>query len=297
MEYVTLSDTKYAFVRDLKDNQVLRKSFNQLTEANFGFSLEDWYQQGFWGDYYVPYALVHENQVISNVSINRIEFEIENKRKVGIQIGTVMTDEHYRRKGLNRFILEHVLNEWKDRADFIYLFANDTVLDFYPKFNFRIVKEYQQAKLIDRHSSSPSWKKLNMENQADVALLLQMINESVPLSKLSVRNNASLFMFYCLSIRKENIYFIPTLSAIVVACFEGDTLLLDDVFSSKPVEINAVIQSLSDERVLRVVLGFTTLEEGYDKQVLTGGDTLFVLNGKLDFIEDKQWMFPVLSHA
>jgi predicted acetyltransferase len=180
MEYVDLNGIRYGFARDFKHDQNLRRSFNQLTEVTFGFGLEDWYQNGLWGDYYIPYSLLHSDQVISNVSINRIEFDIENERKIGIQIGTVMTYEKYRDRGLNRFIMQQVMKEWKDRADFIYLFANDTVLDFYPKFNFEKREEFLHSKTIDKHSSS-SCKKLNMEDRKDVALLMETVKESVPL--------------------------------------------------------------------------------------------------------------------
>lgn len=298
MEYVELNSISYGFARDFKHNHAIRRSFNQLTEIIFGFSMEDWYQLGLWRDNYIPYSLIHDNQVISNVSINRIEFDIEEERKVGIQIGTVMTEEKYRHRGLNKFIMDHIIREWKNRADFMYLFANDSVLDFYPKFNFEVVKEYQETKNIGSHNSSTSWKKLNMEDQKDVAFLMEMVNETVPISKIAMRNNSSLIMFYCNSYKKNNIFFIEDLNAIAIADFAGDTLYLDDVFSTRPLEINDLIQTISDKSILRVVLGFTSWDEpGYDKHLLKETDTLFVLKDKLGLFRDKQWMFPVLSHA
>ena len=143
MEYIELEGIEYEFARDFKHIQEKRLSFNKLTESVFGFSLENWYNDGFWGDYYIPYSLLHNNKVISNVSINKIEFDIEGERKTGIQIGTVMTDDKYRNRGLNKFLMEKVLHEWNDKTDFVYLFANDSVLNFYPKFNFKVVAEYQ----------------------------------------------------------------------------------------------------------------------------------------------------------
>ncbi len=298
MEYVELDDVRYGFAKEFKHDQNLRRSFNQLTEVIFGFNLEDWYQDGLWGDYYIPYSLLHCDQVISNISVNRIEFDIENKRKVGIQIGTVMTDEKYRQRGLNRFIMEQVMNEWKDHADFIYLFANDTVLDFYPKFNFQKIEEYQHAKTIGTQSASMSLKKLNMEDQTDQALLMKMVKESVPISQISMQNNVSLIMFYCNWFKKNSVFYIEELNAITIAEFKGDTLYLDDVFSTKPLDINDVIQTMADERIAQVVLGFTPLDEtGFDKHLLKGTDTLFMLKDKLDFFTNKQWMFPALSHA
>lgn len=109
----------------------------------YGFDFEEWYQNGYWKDRYIPYALLDGNNVITNVSVNIIDFFVMGEKKTCIQIGTVMTDKEYRNQGLNRFLMKKVLEEWRERCDVIYLFANDSVLNFYPKFGFVSVPEYQ----------------------------------------------------------------------------------------------------------------------------------------------------------
>ena len=81
-----------------------------------------------------------EGRVVSNVSVNRIRFDLGGKKKDYIQIGTVMTDEKYRGKGLNGQIMERVLKEYEGKADGIYLFANDSVLNYYPKFGSGLLR-------------------------------------------------------------------------------------------------------------------------------------------------------------
>ncbi len=298
MEYIELEGIEYEFARDFKHIQEKRLSFNKLTESVFGFSLENWYNDGFWGDYYIPYSLLHNNKVISNVSINKIEFDIEGERKTGIQIGTVMTDDKYRNRGLNKFLMEKVLHEWNDKTDFVYLFANDSVLNFYPKFNFKVVAEYQHSKTIDTHSTSSTWKKLHMEDPADVAFLMERIKNSAPIAKISMLNNTSLVMFYCNTYKKDSIFYIKELDVIAIADFEGDTVYLNDIFSINPIEINDVIQSISDKRIVRIILGFTPLDDsGFDKHLLKSTDKLFIQKDKIEFFLNKHWMFPVLSHA
>jgi GNAT superfamily N-acetyltransferase len=298
MELVEINNTTYGFVKDFKHDQEIRKSFNRLTEAVFGFSLENWYHDGFWGDYYIPYSLLNHDKVVSNVSINKIEFDIEGERKLGIQIGTVITDEKYRNRGLNKYLMEKIMHEWKDRTDFVYLFANDSVLDFYPKFNFKVVDEYQHSKTIDTHSASSTWKNLNMDDPAEAAFFIGRIKDSIPIAKISMRNNVSLIMFYCNWFKKNSIYYIEELDVIVIADFNNDTVYLDDIFSSSPINIENVINSISDKSIRSVILGFTPLhDEGFEKHLLKSTDTLFMLKDKFDFFTNKHWMFPVLSHA
>lgn len=298
MELVEIHNTSYSFVKDFKHSQKIRKSFNSLTEAVFGFSLENWYQDGFWGDHYIPYSLLHNDKVISNVSINKIDFDIEGEKKSGIQIGTVMTDENYRNKGLNRYLMDKIMNEWQNRIDFVYLFANDSLLDFYPKFNFKIVHEYQYSKSVNPGNASSVWKKLNMEHHADVTFFIQRIKDSVPTAKVSMRNNVSLIMFYCNWFKKNSVYYIEQLDVIVIADINDDTLHLDDIFSRRPIHIDKVINSISDKKIRKVILGFTPLQdEGFEKHLLKSTDTLFMLKDKFDFFTNKHLMFPVLSHA
>lgn len=298
MEYIELNNITYGFAKNFKHDQEIRASFNKLTEATFGFNFEEWYINGYWGDNYIPYSLLHNNKVISNVSVSKIEFIIENEKKVGIQIGTVMTDTEYRRRGLSKFIMEQVINEWKEQSDFIYLFANDSVLDFYPKFNFEKIDEYQYSKSLNISNTPSLFKKLNIEDKNDKELLIGTINNSIPVSKLSMRNNTSLIMFYCLSFKKDSIYYIEKLNTAIIMDIEDDTLYLSDVFSKERVKLNDVIQLITNETIKRVILGFTPLDEtDYQRSLLKTGDTLFVIKDKANYFKNNKWRFPVLSHA
>lgn len=299
MEYIEINNITYGFARNFKHDQEIRASFNKLTEATFGFNFEEWYINGYWGDHYIPHSLLHNNKVISNVSVSKIEFIIENEKKLGIQIGTVMTDTEYRNRGLSKFIMEQVINEWKEQSDFIYLFANDSVLDFYPKFNFEIVDEYQFSKPLNISNTPSLFKRLNIEDKNDKELLIETIYNSIPISKLSMRNNTSLIMFYCLSFKKNSIYYLEKLKTVVIADIKGDTIYLNDVFSKKHVKLNDVIQFISNKAIKRVIFGFTPLNEtNYKRNLLKQEDTtLFVIKDKVDYFKNNQWMFPVLSHA
>lgn len=134
---------KYRYCTAVRDHDALRKSFNKLTGKTFGFDFENWYRSGGWGAFYVPHVLLDGERVISNVSVNWIKFDICGVKKTYLQLGTVMTDEAYRGQGLNRRIMERVLEEYSSKVDGMYLFANDTVRRYYPKFGFRASKEYE----------------------------------------------------------------------------------------------------------------------------------------------------------
>lgn len=87
-------------VKNVRNSETLRKSFNELAIETFDLDFEDWYQNGFWRDKYIPYSMVIDGKVAANVSVNRTDMLWNGRRKHLIQLGTVMTKKAYRNRGL-----------------------------------------------------------------------------------------------------------------------------------------------------------------------------------------------------
>ena len=136
----------FCIEKNYRNNDALRASFNRLAEKTFGLNFENWYRNGFWKDNYIPYSVVLDGEVVSNVSVNACNMNYKGKIVKLIQLGTIMTDEDYRGNGYARALMEEVIKDYDGQVDGIYLFANESVLEFYPKFGFREAKEYQFTK-------------------------------------------------------------------------------------------------------------------------------------------------------
>jgi ribosomal protein S18 acetylase RimI-like enzyme len=287
---------EYKFLIGYQDNIQCRKAFNDLAIKVFKLSFEDWYQAGYWNEKYIPYTLFDEDKAVANLSINIMDFCSIRKKQRYIQIGTVMTDPDYRNKGLSRFLMEKVMEELNGKCDFIYLYANNSAVDFYPKFGFDTVKEFECFKSIRKKSGCQS-EQLNMDIQSNRDRLYEYAKNSTVFGKLSMQENADLVMFYCISFLKKNVYFIPSLNVIAVAKFGENKFQLLDVFGEANVELDEIIFSLIDGKPYEVSLGFTPKEAySYKIREITGGDTLFIQKGKT-LLFDNKLMFPVLSHA
>jgi GNAT superfamily N-acetyltransferase len=299
VEQVKIGDRIYGFSKNFKDNKEIRVSYNNLTRQTYGFDFEEWYQNGYWGDEYIPYALLDGDKVVSSILVSIIDFLILGEKKRFIQIGTVMTDKEYRKQGLSRFIMERILDEWRDKCDLIYLYANDSVLDFYPKFGFIEANEYQHSREVDENFNTLSIKKLDMTDIANRSFLLSKIKGSVPISKIAMPGNESLPMFYCTSFMSQNVYYIEAQDSIVVAEFDEGIIYLYDVFASQDVSLNNVIEAMADKSISKVVFGFTPIDtDSCDVDVLKEENTtLFVLGDIADCLKNNQLMFPVLSHT
>ena len=295
---MSINGRKYAFVKNYRRNEKLRKEYNKLTEKTYGFDFETWYQEGYWGERHIPYTLFDGQSAVSNVSVNKIKFSVLGEEKNYIQLGTVMTDENYRNQGLSRYLIERAVNETESCCDLIYLFANEKVLDFYPKFGFREAEEYTSFKNISYSETNIQVKKLDMENPEDKKFLYNMIKSSIPLFKISMTENPELVMFYCLSFMKDSVYYIKSLNAVVIAEYEKNTVYIHDVFSSVKIDLNSIINIMTLHGSEKVILGFAPEEKGFQNSVeIDRNNVLFVYNKNKVIFDYMKLKFPDLSHT
>lgn len=298
-ELLDVNGKEYLYIFDYKDNEILRRSFNNLTQKTYGFDFEDWYQKGYWQEKYVPYSLADGDTIVANVSVNIMDFFVMGEQKRYIQLGTVMTDESYQNLGLNKILIQRILNEWENKCDMIYLFANDSVLDYYPKFGFVRTNQYQCSNNVIKKDSSALARKLDMSLDTDRNLLYEKANQTLPFSNISMEQNASLIMFYCISFMNESVYYIEEYDTIAIADFEDDTLYLNDVFGTQDISLDNIINVIINEKTKRVVLGFTPRNISSFKIDLLNEDdtTLFIKSTKDNPFKDNKLMFSILSHA
>lgn len=295
---VILNEREYTFLIGYQGQEKLRESFNKLAKKIFGITFEDWYQDGYWNEKYIPYTLFDGEVAVANASVNIMDFNYVGKQQRYIQIGTVLTDNDYRNRGLSRFIVEKICEEWNEKCDFIYLFANKTVLEMYPKFGFSRVKEYEHFKFFKQEIESRNLEKLNMDVQFNRDRLYDYAKHSKVFGRLALQENADLVMFYCTAPLKNNVYFIPSLGVIAVAQMENKKLHLLDVFSKHAIKLDDVIKALAGDQINEIVLGFTP-EDGseYEVREFVGDDVLFIQEGKSSLFENDKLRFPLLSHA
>ncbi|KTD36029.1 hypothetical protein Lnau_1013 [Legionella nautarum] len=288
------------FLKGYQQEDKKRASFDALSVKTFGLSFEAWYQSGYWRDKYIPYTLFDGEQAVANVSVNIMDFSLFGHQQRAIQIGTVMTDEAYRNQGLSRKLMEKIFEDWKVGNNLIYLFANSTVWDFYPRFGFKSVKEYQYQRTITP-TASAHFVKLDMDNKENRKKLHDYAKNPYPLSKISMQENADLILFYGITIYKDNVFFLPELDTIVIAEITGRQLHLLDVFSKKEPNIDDIIPALSDETIDTLRLGFVPKDcSSYEITLIDEkekDEMLFIEADKTALFDENQLMFPLLSHA
>ena len=291
-EKVEINGKEYVFCNRINEEKEIFKSFNELGKSSFGLSFDSV------GGKYEPHVLVDGNTVCANISVNQITFIYNGERRCYIQLGTVMTKKEYRKQGLSRWIMEWILNKWKDQCDSIYLFGNDSVLEFYPKFGF--VKEEEHEYYIK--SETPclmQGRKLDMSLQENWGKVQEKYKEGQPFSKFFMTENEVLLDFYANGVYKDGMYELPEENVIVFAEYEGDKCFCHDIYGRTDASLQTILQKIAREDTKEIILGFTPEDKrGFEERIRKEEDcTLFILKGKENLFQKEKMMFPIISHA
>lgn len=291
---LVIDGEEYVASNRIGEHEKLLASFNQLAKSTYGISFQEV------GGDYEPHALIQGDKVCANVSVNQMTFFFRGKKRQYIQLGTVMTHKEYRNKGLSRLLIEQIVNQWKDKCDAIYLFANDTVLDFYPKFGFLKQEEYEYIKSNVLKPAKAQLRDLDMAVAENIKLVKEKYLEGNPFSELYMTENDPIFSFYYEGFMKESVYYIDEYQVVVVAEEENDTMVCYDILGKSDAtldEILSVVASYVEKQSVK--LGFTpVVKEGFLCQVHHEEDTtLFVHKDGECIMEKNKIMFPMLSHA
>lgn len=291
---------KLKLIYDYKKNNIYRASFNDLAGTVFGLNFEEWYQKGGWNDRYICYSCVDGNKVVANASVNKMDIIWESKSKKALQIGTVMTHPDYRGKGLSKNLMNIILEEYEKQYDFIYLFANRNVLNFYPEFGFKKLAETQFSSDINfNKSASGNVKKLDISDRDDFKTIFRLTSERVPLSQISgVTNDQHLLLFYCLYVYSDCIYYLEDEDILAIFKENENELLIYDVISKNEISIPEVLNKISSGKTKKVIFHFTPDFSDMnitDKPLEDPDSTLFIKGEGINV--RKKFLFPITSRA
>ncbi|MBT2648446.1 GNAT family N-acetyltransferase [Bacillus sp. ISL-34] len=293
----------YQLVSDYKYIETYKESFNELAKMIFKIDFKKWYDKGCWNDNYICYSYVDGDKVIANASINKMTVVSNGKEYKAIQVGTVMTHPDYRNQGLSGKLMNHIIDKYEKEYDFIYLFANETVLDFYPKFGFKKVQEsifsLNISDLKIQPAKTNTLRRLDTDNKNDFQIMKRFAAERIPVSSiLGVENNEHLLMFYFILAFNDAIYYIEEDDVIVIYKQEDAHLHMFDIISKKRVEIDTILNHIvsADTKIIKFYFTPDYDIKNIHKELITeSDDTLFVR----PLLKDgtKHFLFPLTSHS
>lgn len=282
-----------------RHNEYLRKSFNALINETFGFDFETWYQLGHWTETYIPYIALDGDTVVANVSVNIQPMTIQSKEVLYIQLGAIATKKDYQNQGLSRLLMEKVLTEWEDKCDQIYLYANQQVVNFYPKFGFIPASEYGYSKDITFLPKKSLVEKLDLNQPNHLKLIKEKATVGNPFSTIFLKEGQHLTLFYLQYFMSDFIYYLPDLDTVIIAEYSDSTLHICEILGTPNTSLEDIIKLMLNPTVQKVTLGFTPKTTAdFNIQEIKEEDThFFILKSKGDPLLKTLGCFPELSHT
>lgn len=280
----------YAFHKGYQTHDPLRLSFNQLAKATFGIDFERWYQEGYWSSQYIPYSFVEGQRVISNVSANRMTLMIEGRAHTAIQVGTVMIHPDYRRQGLAKALLERVIEDFKDTCDLFFLAADEEAIPLYQACGFEAWEEetYTLPFRGGGHIEPPLMPLSAKEAYAAKSKALPITQ------KLSVLDGAYVFMFYWMHGFDHMCFRVDDTLAV---CFEmeGQNLILYDVISQVPFDLEDVLKRITPAFIQTITLQFSPPESLRDLVIHRQNESGWMVKAHQGITFPKGAKFPEIA--
>lgn len=183
----------------------------------------DWQAMG-----YRCHSLLCDGQMVANVSALRMTLQILGEPATTVQLGAMAVDPAHRGQGLARQLLERVFEEYAD-VERMLLFANETVLDFYPRFGFRPLPQYTAVYELPAGTATvPVPSALPVDSAEAGFLLTQPMGTS---RVLDARGNP-LALWANLRLVCPDCLFALGEDRAMMAQQQGDTLHIFDVFAT-----------------------------------------------------------------
>ncbi|MCP3136310.1 GNAT family N-acetyltransferase [Pyxidicoccus xibeiensis] len=253
-----------------------------------------WTDWGEWNDDYRAFSILEDGRAVANASLMRMRLLVEGREVTAFQFGAVGCVPSHRGRGLARAAMEAALESCGDAP--VILFANKTVLDFYPRFGFVPERETLFAARHEAMPGGPPAPSLDLAEPAVRAGLAALSSEGLPVTeRFGARAYSTIASWY-----EANKFARPLRrlgdDAWVFASVEGDTLYIDDVFARRPFDLRAEIPRLIDRPITSIQFGFTP-ERWWPGAEPAGEDTEAYLFVRGLTLPREPHRFPAMAHT
>lgn len=259
---------------------------NDLLKPVF-LDFQFWYDLNVWDNRYESYSIMQDDKIVSNICVFKTNVVFGGKQHRALSIGAVATKDEHRGHGYSRLIMDHIIAKYP--AAPMYLSANESVVDFYPRFGFeRVYEKLPVAKYSIENEIEPVHLDLNHKLWEYV---YKRRNFS---SKLDCLNTAAVNLFYVyLGDLKNCIYEIPELNTMVIATQNKNLLKILGVFSLYDICFAGLMKYLPFHHINTIEFGFMPCWNDCNYEMVPyETDPLFVKNINCNLGDFK---FPELS--
>ncbi len=252
-----------SILHSFRDDPVMRSAFFAFVKEVFpGLDFEEWHRRGFWDDRYRPFCLMDGKRMVSNVSITEMALLMGGREIRGYQFATVGTVPDFRGKGLSRKLMEFVLERFRNQADLFFLFANERVQDFYPRFGFRSVQEYRFRREVPELRPAFAARSLDLSASADCDLIAGLLTSRLPLSGLfGASDHAFITWWHLLNVFPKNLLYLEKEKVMIIAIESKGCLSIFDIITEDSLDLPKILPRIVRDEDTRTVECFFPPDE------------------------------------
>ncbi len=261
-------------------------------------SFRDWYALGGWDAGYRAFAIADGDEIVANASLQRMTVLLSGRELTGWQLGAVGVLPEFRGQGLQNRIMERLLRI-PGKDDLVYLFANDTVLEFYPRFGFERAVEYLYGIDVDVEPvADERLRRLSLTSPADRQHVRRIAATALPVThEFGARDYGGVLLWYWTNFYQECFYYDEPDDVVIVAVQHEDRLEICDVVADHPVDLPGYLPRIAARTVRSVEFGFTPEIVWPAARVIReyAESPLFVLRGAV--LPKIPFKYPVLAQT
>lgn len=222
-----------------------------------GLDFGPWYRRRGWTPAYEVHAVADQGDLLAAVAVTRATAVVAGQEHRGAQLGAVGVVPELRGRGLMRPLLERVLARLEREVDLVHLYANETVLDFYPRFGFRRVEETDFELAVALAPGPTPAPCLDLDDDARRAAWLEACARALPpTERFGMRGYGSVALWHASVLYPRAVRVLASGEAYAVAVQQGDTLHLLDLAAPRRFDLLPVLPALLEAPIARVRFGF-----------------------------------------
>jgi predicted N-acetyltransferase YhbS len=217
-----------------------------------------WRDRGGWTTDYEVFALLDGDRIVSTIGRSLMQL-VDNRHPVaGYQLGAVGTLPHYRGRGLARRLMDEIVGELDHPDQPVILHANDSVVDFYPRFGFRRVAQKRSVADVSIAPAKTPAARFDPDDAAQRSRLQNLFVRAMPIrGPLSAANYYWIALWH-LSGSSIAAFWLPQFDALVAATSDNERLIVHDVIAPRPFDLRGAVPQLIERRVTEVEFCFDT---------------------------------------
>ena len=288
-------------IDDLAD-PAKRVAWADLLQDIFELDMADFLAFDIWPAGFRAFSYLDGSVIVANISCKPTPLMIGGRHVMAGELQGVATRPAYRRRGLVRDLMRHVLAYAEGRYECLFLYTG--IPDFYRRFGFRRLDEHRfrgRLSLQPGHRPSPSRCDLSLARPQDVALIRTLFARRQPVSDvLGLIGNEGIFVHTTLMHPDWRLSYLPEQDVLIVWDQpDGIIRLLDIVGSQIPsmAILDAIINPAGDRVEIDVLFPPDRLDGSFRPIPQTPPDhDILMVRGPFD-IEGQPFMLPLTAVA